>query len=81
MNKKVALYVRVSTDAQAEEGYSINAQSEKLIAFCQVKGFGEYELFVDGGYSGSNLNRPEMQRLIKEIIGWLSPAQFETQYA
>ena len=67
MNKKVALYVRVSTDAQAEEGYSINAQSEKLIAFCQVKGFGEYELFVDGGYSGSNLNRPEMQRLIKEI--------------
>ena len=67
MIKKVALYVRVSTDAQAEEGHSINAQSEKLTAFCKMKGFENYELFIDGGFSGSNLNRPEMQRLIKEI--------------
>ena len=30
--RRAALYVRVSTDAQAEEGYSIEAQQEKLIA-------------------------------------------------
>ena len=57
MNKRVALYVRVSTDAQ----------SEKLIAFCQMKGLKDYELFVDGCYSGSNLNRPGIQKLITEI--------------
>lgn len=64
--KKAALYVRVSTDAQAEEGYSIAAQSEKLRAYCSVKDIPSPELFVDGGFSGSNLERPEMRRLIEE---------------
>lgn len=65
-DKKVALYIRVSTDAQAEEGYSIGAQTEKLTAFCTLKGWDNYELFIDGGYSGSNLERPEIQRLIQQ---------------
>ena len=66
--KKAALYIRVSTDAQREEGYSIEAQKEMLSAFCVTKKIENYEFFIDGGYSGSNLERPEMQRLIKEVF-------------
>ncbi len=62
--KKAALYIRVSTEFQAEEGYSIDAQKEQLAAYCAMKGLKDYEFFVDGGWSGSNLDRPEMQRLV-----------------
>lgn len=62
-----ALYVRVSTDAQAEEGYSIQAQCDKLEAYCKVKGWTNYKFYIDGGYSGSNLDRPNMRKLIKDV--------------
>jgi site-specific DNA recombinase len=66
-NKKIAaIYIRVSTDAQVEEGYSIDAQKEQLAAYCISKGIKDYEFYIDGGWSGSNLERPEMQRLIKD---------------
>lgn len=66
-NKKVAaLYIRVSTDSQAEEGYSIDAQKEQLAAYCTMKNLKNYEFYIDGGWSGSNLERPEITRLIKD---------------
>ena len=66
-NKKIAaIYIRVSTDAQAEEGYSIDAQKEQLAAYCVSKGIKNYEFYIDGGWSGSNIERPEMQRLIND---------------
>jgi len=62
---KIALYVRVSTDRQAEEGYSIEVQKERLIAFTKtLDGEVSYELYVDDGFSGATLERPAMQRLI-----------------
>lgn len=61
------LYVRVSTDAQAEEGYSIEEQQKRLIAQCAVLGIQNYRLYVDGGWSGSTMDRPEMQRLIQDV--------------
>ncbi len=64
-----ALYLRVSTDAQYEEGYSIEAQMKKLEKWCELHDIKEYEFYVDGGYSGSNLNRPEMERMISDIRG------------
>ena len=64
--KKAAIYIRVSTDAQAEEGYSIDAQKEQLAAYCVSKGIKNYEFYIDGGWSGSNLDRPEIQRLISD---------------
>ena len=64
--KKAAIYIRVSTEAQAEEGYSIDAQKERLSAYCVSKGIRNYEFYIDGGYSGSNLNRPEITRLIED---------------
>ena len=64
--QKAAIYIRVSTDAQAEEGYSIDAQKEQLTAYCISKAIKNYDYYIDGGWSGSNLNRPEIQRLMKD---------------
>lgn len=62
---KVALYVRVSTDRQAEEGYSIEVQKERLIAFSKtLDGEVSYDFYIDDGFSGATLERPAMQRLI-----------------
>ncbi len=62
-----ALYIRVSTDAQREEGYSIDAQKEMLSAYCVSRQISDYEFYIDGGFTGSNIDRPEMQRLIGDI--------------
>ncbi len=67
MNKKVALYVRVSTEGQAEEGYSIEAQKKMLEGWCTSKGFSDFEFYVDPGYSGSNIDRPALTALIRDI--------------
>ncbi len=66
-DKKAALYVRVSTDAQREEGYSIEAQEEMLVAYCVSRGIKDYEVYTDGGFSGSNINRPRLTELIDDI--------------
>lgn len=65
--RKTALYIRVSTDAQREEGYSVEAQTEMLKGYCQSKEIKNYSLYIDGGYSGANIDRPEMKRLIGDI--------------
>lgn len=56
--KKVAIYIRVSTRRQDQEGYSIPLQKERLIAFCKAKGWVVAGVFVDPGHSGSSLDRP-----------------------
>lgn len=63
---KVALYVRVSTLEQAEEGYSIGEQKDKLKKYCEIKDWIVTRIYSDPGFSGSNLNRPSMQQLIKD---------------
>lgn len=65
--KKAALYIRVSTDAQYEEGYSVEAQKLKLEQYCALHDIVNYEFYIDGGWSGSNIDRPEMKRMIEEI--------------
>ena len=67
MNRIAAIYIRVSTDAQREEGYSIDAQKEMLTAYCVSKGIKKYEYYIDGGFSGSNIDRPELKRLIEDV--------------
>lgn len=62
----VAGYVRVSTREQAQEGYSIPEQSERLQKYCEAKGWSLVKTYIDGGYSGAKLDRPAMQELIKE---------------
>ncbi|MGN0678622.1 MAG: recombinase family protein [Oscillospiraceae bacterium] len=68
MSKITALYIRVSTDAQYEEGYSVDAQKEKLEQFCKLKDISNYQFFIDGGWSGSNIDRPEMKRMLTLIM-------------
>lgn len=65
--KKVALYVRVSTARQDQEGYSIPLQKERLFAFCKAKGWVVAGLFVDPGHSGSSLERPGITKLIEGV--------------
>lgn len=61
------LYIRVSTDAQFEEGYSVDAQKEMLAAYCKTKQISSYQFYIDGGFTGSNIERPEMQRLMNDV--------------
>ena len=60
----VAIYIRVSTQEQALEGYSIEEQQKRLLSFCEAKNLSVYKTYIDPGYSGSNLNRPAIQQLI-----------------
>jgi len=65
---RLCLYTRVSTDRQAEEGYSLAIQEEKLRAFAAtMDGTVEVELLRDDGYSGGSLDRPGIQTLIREV--------------
>lgn len=63
-----AMYIRVSTDAQSEEGYSLEMQEQKLRQWCDFKDYHDCELYCDGGWSGSNLERPDMKRMIADIM-------------
>lgn len=63
---KVAIYVRVSTTNQAEEGYSIEEQKDKLTSYCNIKDWSVYNIYTDGGFSGSNTERPALEQLIKD---------------
>lgn len=63
---KVALYVRVSTTSQMEEGYSIDEQKAKLESYCDIKDWHIYKVYTDGGFSGSTTERPALEQLIKD---------------
>ena len=63
---RVAIYARVSTDEQAREGFSIPAQLRMLEAWATIKGATDISTYVDDGYSGKNLNRPQMQRMLEQ---------------
>lgn len=62
------IYVRVSTEEQATNGFSIRAQIEKLESFCKIKEWEIYDIYIDEGISGKNINeRPSLIRLIDDI--------------
>lgn len=64
----LALYRRVSTDKQADEGYSLDVQAEKLQAYAKTfSNVREVRDYMDDGYSGSSLDRPGIGRLMKDI--------------
>lgn len=64
----LALYRRVSTDKQADEGYSLDVQLEKLQAYAKtMSNVKEARVYTDDGYSGSSLDRPGMKQMIEDI--------------
>ena len=58
-------YTRVSTEDQAQSGVSLEAQEEKIRAYCTAKGWELAKVVRDGGYSAKDLNRPGMQEVIR----------------
>lgn len=64
---RAALYIRVSTDDQAEEGYSIEDQKRRLTSFVDSQDWEIADVYIDDGYSAKDLNRPDMQRLIEDV--------------
>ena len=67
---RAALYARVSTEDQALEGFSLDAQIKKMEAYCQVENYEVVGRYIDDGYSGTKTNRPEYQRMMREIDDW-----------
>lgn len=63
--ERVACYVRVSTDTQAEQGYSIDEQIGRLTAYCKAMDWRIVKIYTDAGYSGGNMNRPALTDLIE----------------
>ena len=67
-NKKCGLYMRVSTEDQAREGFSLSEQKERLEAFCKFKGYEIIDYYQDAGISAKTGNhRPEFERLKDDI--------------
>lgn len=64
---KTAIYIRVSTDEQVKEGYSISAQLQKLKAFCVSQGWEVEGIYADEGISAKDMNRPQLKKMIKDI--------------
>lgn len=63
----VGVYLRVSTDRQANEGDSLEEQENELRKYCDYRNFRIHKLYIERGKSGGNTNRPEYQALIKDI--------------
>lgn len=63
----VGIYIRVSTDEQVQEGYSISAQRERLKAFCVAQNWDDYKFYIDEGISGRNTKRPQLQKLLDDV--------------
>ena len=61
-------YCRVSTEEQAEVGFSIGGQAERLRAYAELHELGDVTVIEDGGWSGKNLERPGLERLL-EMVG------------
>lgn len=67
-NKKICgLYMRVSTEDQAREEFSLSEQKERLEAFCKFKEYEIKDYYEDAGISAKTGNeRPEFIRQIEE---------------
>lgn len=62
---RVALYPRVSGHEQ-EDNYSVPEQIDRMKKYCEAKDWMIYKIYTDSGFTGSNINRPGLQSLIKD---------------
>lgn len=67
---RVAIYTRVSTEDQAKEGFSLDAQLEKLRSYCKARDWVIAKEYVDDGYSGRTTKRPAYIRMMQEMDQW-----------
>ena len=64
MSKLQVAYLRVSTETQTEK-YGLDMQKQKIMDYCEKHGITIDKWYIDGGYSGSKLDRPEIQELLE----------------
>ena len=65
---ETAIYCRVSTEEQAQEGFSNRAQEQKLKEYANVKDWSIFNFYIDEGISGKNITeRPAINRMIDDI--------------
>lgn len=65
---KTGIYMRVSTEEQAKDGFSIHAQKEKLSKYASANDWEVIDYYIDDGISGKNLqDRPDVTRLINDV--------------
>lgn len=65
--KKVFIYVRVSTQEQARDGYSIGEQIDRLTKYCEAMGWIIVKVYTDAGHSGADTDRPALKAMIREV--------------
>ncbi|MDD5070592.1 MAG: recombinase family protein [Candidatus Omnitrophica bacterium] len=63
---KVAIYIRVSTEEQAKEGFSLTTQREYLEEYAKREGHDLYRVYSDDGISGYSERRPALQELLHD---------------
>ena len=67
--RKVAgIYIRVSTEDQAREGFSLREQKEKLLQLCKFKEYEVFKIYEDAGISAKDIkNRPAFQEMLSDM--------------
>ena len=67
--RKIAgVYIRISTEDQAREGFSLGEQEEKLLALCKFKDLEVYKVYKDAGISAKDMeHRPQFQEMLKDM--------------
>lgn len=64
---RVAIYIRVSTDRQAKEGDSLEAQEKALRDYAKEHNYIIVDIYVDGGESGQKIKRTNLQRMLRDV--------------
>lgn len=72
--RKAILYIRVSTDEQADKGYSLKHQEERLRKFCEVNGYQVVEIYQEDYSAKTFSNRPAFSRLLAMLKKYKSRA-------
>ena len=62
------VYMRVSTEKQAEEGNGLESQKRDIENYCKKNEYAITDYYIDDGYTGANMDRPELQRLISDCV-------------
>lgn len=64
---RIACYIRVSTEMQVQDGYSLDAQRDRLKNYCNSQDdWNIVDWYIDEGESAKDLNRPGMQRMLRD---------------
>ena len=69
--KTAGVYIRVSTEDQAREGFSLGEQEEKLLQLCNFKDLEVYKVYKDAGISAKDMeHRPQFQAMLQDMKEW-----------